>query len=95
MRIEVDQPELSRVAVAVDAAASVVAAADLAGLARDVAAAMPGSRSAPAAASAAAALAEALAELVHDLAGHADAVREAALRYDDTDRTLAVSAAPR
>ena len=92
MRIEVDQAGLAHIADAADAAAAAAAAAGLADLALEVAAAMPGSGATPAAATAATAFGDAVTALTRDLAGHAGAVREAALRYGETDRAVAAAA---
>lgn len=94
MRIEVDQSGLSHVAAAVDTAAGTVAAvaAGETDLARAVAAAMPGSGATLAAGTATTVLGDALTALTRALSRHADAVREAAMRYADTDRALAEAA---
>jgi predicted lipoprotein len=92
MRIEVDEPRLTHVAAAVDTAATAVAAAGLTDLALNVGAAMPGSRATSAAALVATAVGDAVTALTRDLAEHADALGEAALRYGDTERALAAAA---
>jgi hypothetical protein len=92
MRIEVDQAGLAHIADAADAAGAGVAAAGLTDLALEVGAAMPGSRATSTAATAATAFGDAVTALTRDLAGHADAVREAALRYGETDRAVAAAA---
>jgi hypothetical protein len=93
MRIQVDQSALSRAVGAVDTAAEVIAVGRRLDLAGDIALAMPGSTSTSAAAAAAESLGDALTALVRDLARHADAMREAAARYDDTEQALRAAAA--
>jgi hypothetical protein len=56
---------------------------------------MPGSGATTAAAIAAAAFGDSLAALAAELAGHADAIREAAGRYSQTDHSVAEAAASR
>jgi cell division inhibitor SulA len=92
MQIEVDQDGLALLASTLDTVAEHVAAVRLTELASAVSTAMPGSRSAVVAAVAAARCGEAVSALVRGLDGHADALRNAGQRYDDTERNLAAAA---